>query len=346
MLNPKFKLDPQFVKSRNKQLWLTLWVYCFLICALAGLGSAIGDALFTALRLGSSGKVAGGVIGTAIAIACILWREDLEAKKRAETRALNRQIKESLLLNEERQDSGEDPFPVSIPTADKSENANSFSRYLYPALGGLLVLLVALAWFLATQRSSQPRTIQTGRTIFALAFSPDGKILATAGHDSVRRPEENGTYRIEGIAEITLWDASTLRPLRTIKPPCEAALDVAFSPDGKQLASCCDDFHPGGNLWEVQTGKLVRHDSAYPAFKSLPWAHANASSHGYRPPALSPDGKLKYVLNGDKIKLFDTRTKELVKTLEAGSGAVAFSPDSSTVATVDRQGTVQLRRIK
>jgi WD40 repeat protein/beta-lactamase regulating signal transducer with metallopeptidase domain len=67
----------------------------------------------------------------------------------------------------------------------------------------------------------------------ALAFSPDGKILASAGSDG----------------RIKLWDIGTRRMVAEAAANRSAALAVAFSPDGKQLASAGDDHKV--RLWSV-----------------------------------------------------------------------------------------------
>lgn len=349
MLNPKFKLDPQFVKSRNRQLWLTLVIYCLCTCAIAGVGSAIGAALFTGLR---SGKITGALVGAAIAAACILWREDTEAKKRAQQRALNRQLEASGAVEHDEidgvTDSGEDPFPVSARAVDKVEAATTASRLLFPALGALLILSLALVWVFAAKKTWQPRTIRTNWTVEAIAFSPDSKTLAVGGYRNFFVPTGPGTRRVQAKGAVGLWDVSTSQLLRTMWPTCESAIGVAFTTDGSQLSNCCNDC-TGRYFWDVQTGKLQRKEVGCRVIDSTHRTHPDrrlagaARSPGFS--ALSPDGKLKYVVNQEKIKLFDTKTKKPVATLNFQYSPVmeiAFSSDNSTLAASGVNGDIKL----
>ncbi len=69
--------------------------------------------------------------------------------------------------------------------------------------------------------------------VFALAFSPDGKILAAG----------------RATGEITLWDVTAKKELATMAFHKGAVTCLAFSPDGKLLASGGDDGTV--NLWRV-----------------------------------------------------------------------------------------------
>lgn len=90
--------------------------------------------------------------------------------------------------------------------------------------------------------------------VFAIAFSPDGKTLASAGQ---RTGDENGT-----TCEIIFWDVANGRKLMTIQQPTSGMIKtVTFSPDGRWLAAAGgragSSELPIGEitLWDVATGK-------------------------------------------------------------------------------------------
>jgi mono/diheme cytochrome c family protein len=75
--------------------------------------------------------------------------------------------------------------------------------------------------------------------LYAATFSPDGKMIATAGYDRV----------------IKLWDSRSGEALRSMVGHNGAIYDLAFSPDGKVLISGCADETV--KLWSVATGKRL-----------------------------------------------------------------------------------------
>ncbi len=92
--------------------------------------------------------------------------------------------------------------------------------------------------------------------VHSVAFSPDGKLLASASSDLT----------------IKLWEVSTGKELRTLRGHEDTVYSVTFHPNGKLLASASEDHTV--RLWEVSTGKelqtLKGHEEAVTAVTFSP----------------------------------------------------------------------------
>ena len=90
----------------------------------------------------------------------------------------------------------------------------------------------------------------------ALAFSPNGQTHVTGGRNSGYRGLDRGLYDIAD-AEIQLWDTNTGHLLHTFNSPGRSVSLLAFSPDGKTLASVCEDWWNKIFIWDLENRRLL-----------------------------------------------------------------------------------------
>ncbi len=155
---------------------------------------------------------------------------------------------------------------------------------------------------------------KTFSSIYSVAFSPDGKVLATS--------DTNG--------EICLWQVADGKQLLTFTGHAGWVRSIAFSPDGSTLESGSTDQTV--KLWEVSTGQCLKTLQGHTA-----WVRAVA---------FSPDGQILASSGDDQtVRLWDANTGQCLKTLQGHTNwvwSVAFSPDGQTLASSGDDQTVRL----
>ena len=108
-------------------------------------------------------------------------------------------------------------------------------------------------WMVATGEQLLSWASHSISAVFGLDFSPDGKLLASSGC-----AKGNGTFLCNpGLIE--LWEIPGGALVHALKGHTETVWPVAFSPDGKILASGSFGFNnPPIFLWDVATGEVLR----------------------------------------------------------------------------------------
>jgi len=154
------------------------------------------------------------------------------------------------------------------------------------------------------------KTLHTANGVFALAISPDGRLLASGGRSN-EHPEDN----------LQLWEMPTGKPRGFLKGHADAVFSLSFSPDGTILASGSGDNTV--KLWDPQSGALKQTLTGDPSGGQVARV------------AFSPRGGLLAVTGLDLnrgIRLLDIPSGA-TRVLDADSTySVAFSPDGKTVA--------------
>ena len=174
--------------------------------------------------------------------------------------------------------------------------------------------------------------------VSGIAFSPDGKRLATSSYDCTAKVWDAASgrelLRLPSSSDLPHQCPESSIVLRSPDLPhyhVDVVLSVAFSPDGKRLATTSRDNT--AKLWDAITGKELL---------TLRGHEGNV-----RHVAFSRDGDRLATAGGDQTaRIWDVTSGQLLLTLRGGHRdsiySVAFSPDGKRLATASADGTVQI----
>lgn len=191
--------------------------------------------------------------------------------------------------------------------------------------------------------------------VFAMAFSPDGKRLATAGSVAA----VGGRHGLPG-GVVIVWDAESGKTIHVSDKLSTAASSVTWSADGKRLVAGTSGA--GGELqeagevwvWDAESGKPLHTFPVKPKTEYGEWASAADV-------AISPDGKrvaapvtagsrgapagIIIENTGASVRVWDLgngKDTQPVTGLKASVGRVVFSPDGKQLATAGTEKVVRV----
>ena len=211
----------------------------------------------------------------------------------------------------------------------------------------------AILWDVAT--GAMRHVVEHGGPVLSVAFSPDGRLAASAGGDGIVRlfspkgetvrtlkhggPVRSVVFRYDGLRVLTAsqdhlarsWDPATGKEL--VQFAHDGGQTYAeFSPDGSRVVT--GSFDGAARVWNAETGAAVTD---------------KLGSGGIITHAMfSPDGRFVATASDDKTaRVFDAATGNAVARLPHGGSVMklAFSPDGKRLATASYDGLVRVWRL-
>lgn len=208
-------------------------------------------------------------------------------------------------------------------------------------------------------RSEQPQPAGHSREAWCVAFSPDGKLLASGSDDHT----------------IKLWDVATARETAVLNGHFATVSQISFSPDGSRLASISLDGTL--RLWDIATAMPLNTVTAYKKGRTLSWSHDGRElvTGGYkdegatiwdaesltkirsltghtrdvRSSLFSPDGRWIVTVSNDttmRVTPRDSETPQHVWTEQSEIHSALFVDDGQTIALGLKNGFITIRDVE
>jgi WD40 repeat protein/tRNA A-37 threonylcarbamoyl transferase component Bud32 len=175
----------------------------------------------------------------------------------------------------------------------------------------------------AVATGQERRSWDAQHWVFAMAWSPDGRVIATAG---------NHGSRGEPPGLVKLWDATSGKERAALDPHTESVVRIAFSPDSRFLAACDWSVKGRGTtgtvtIWDGITG------------------YERVSLKGYTCVAFAPDSQTVALGGRDGILFWDIGKGQGRAFPGSNRGeftSIQFTPDGQTLVSAGADRIIRL----
>jgi WD40 repeat protein len=170
------------------------------------------------------------------------------------------------------------------------------------------------------------------QVVTAIAFSPNGATLATAGYHAIQRWDVETLWRTHDSPPISTWSIYPDEYEQHGQLQSHLVTRLAFSPDGGRLAFGSLGWPEFGAVWDTTLGKMIQQLEAYSDGTNL---------------IFSPDGRWLAIMGYYKrnVIFYDQVSGESWTTPEEPWSSVigaAFGPDGLTCVVVKQDSTVEI----